>query len=192
MRLQSSQVSGFVVAALLLLGAGSVDADSKNPYYATPAWDQQLSTSNRFVVLPNWVDPNFPSGGAAVLDLETGLVWERSPSTDTSSWTDASFHCNKLTVGNRMGWRLPTVQDLASLIDPTVSVLPPLPAGHPFMHVQSTIYWTATPDLLRPDDGIWAVFLNSSVIHVDSISRDSILNIFPSWCVRGGQAANAQ
>jgi len=60
------------------------------------------------------------------------------------------------------------------------------------MNVQSAIYWTATPDLLRPDDGIWAAYFNSSVIHVDTISRDSTLNIFPSWCVRGGQAGNAQ
>jgi Protein of unknown function (DUF1566) len=185
-----SQAFAFVAAALLTLGAGQVEADSKNPYYATPAWDQQLSLSNRFVVLPNWIDANFPSGGAAVLDLETGLVWERSPSTEQSSWTDASFRCNKLSVGNRMGWRLPTVQDLASLVDPTVSVGPTLPAGHPFMNVQSAIYWTATPDLLRPDDGIWAVYFNAPLIHVDAISRTA----FPmnSWCVRGGQAANAQ
>jgi hypothetical protein len=49
-------------------------------YYANPSWDQQLactSTSNcpRFVVLSNWIDANFPSGGAAVVDRETGLVW---------------------------------------------------------------------------------------------------------------------
>jgi hypothetical protein len=49
------------------------------PYLATPAWDQKLqcdtlTTCPRFVVLSNW-------NSEAALDRETGLVWERSPST---------------------------------------------------------------------------------------------------------------
>jgi hypothetical protein len=47
------------------------------PYYALPAWDQTLSSATRFIVLSNF-------GGVAVLDRETGLVWERSPSNTTS------------------------------------------------------------------------------------------------------------
>ena len=56
------------------------------PYYANPSWNQQLPASTRFVVLSNWIDAAHPSGGAAVLDRKTGLVWEQSPSTSTFIW----------------------------------------------------------------------------------------------------------
>ena len=38
--------------------------------------------------------------------------------------------------GNRKGWRLPTVEELASLVY--------LPSGHPFINVQSGAYWSST------------------------------------------------
>src|SRR5689334_6098081 len=44
------------------------------PYYATPSWDQTLPASTRFIILSNFTSE-------AVLDRDTGLVWERSPST---------------------------------------------------------------------------------------------------------------
>ena len=39
---------------------------------ALPSWDRKMGVVNRFAVLTNW-------SSAAVLDKETGLVWERSP-----------------------------------------------------------------------------------------------------------------
>src|SRR6266404_2490251 len=69
------------------------------PYYANPSWDQQLPASTRFVVLSNWIDAAHASGGAAVLDRETGLVWEQSPSTTTLFWLAAEGHCNDLRTG---------------------------------------------------------------------------------------------
>src|SRR5215831_4870597 len=152
---------GFVAAALLALVASPAAADTVGPYYAPPSWDQQLPASTRFVVLSNWVDSNFPSGGAAVLDRETGLVWERSPSATLFAWEIAQFHCNQLGVGNRLGWRLPTLQELTSLVDPTVAFPgPTLPAGHPFTNVQSTNlqfdYWSATTVAFATDSA-WQV-----------------------------------
>src|SRR5262252_5957843 len=135
---------GFVTAALFALGAAPAFADAAGPYYATPSWDQTLPASTRFVVLSNFAS-------AAVLDRETGLIWERSPSATEQIGVPlpgvfggdyAASHCNNLTVGNRMGWRLPTVQELLTLVDPSQSGLK-LPAGHPFINVQSA-YWTST------------------------------------------------
>src|SRR4030095_1330601 len=82
----------------------------------------------------------------AVLDRETGLVWERSPSTQTLAWPNARLFCAQKAVGGRGGWRLPAFNELASLVDPTVTnpgVLR-LPAGHPFLNVQAAAYWSAT------------------------------------------------
>src|SRR6266446_7891067 len=55
-----------------------------------PAWSQTLPGAQRFVLV---------MGAAAVLDKETGLVWEKSPSPRDSNWLDAQLHCNLSTVG---------------------------------------------------------------------------------------------
>ena len=98
-----------------------------------PAWSQILPAAERFVLV---------MGGAGVLDKETGLVWEQSPDgTTTSIWEDAQVVCNLKAVGNRKGWRVPSVNELASLLDPTNPAgNPDLPVGHPFSTVQSGLY----------------------------------------------------
>jgi Protein of unknown function (DUF1566) len=188
-----------VMIAILAITAGPIRAATSNgPYYATPSWDQQLDctdTANcpRFIKLSNWIDASHPSGGAAVLDRETGLVWEQSPSTSRVLF-DSGF-CNDKNVGNRKGWRLPTIQELASLVDPTVaSPGPTLPAGHPFSNVQSSLYWSATDSGLAftgclPGGGCplhWVVDF-SGVSGVARSNGDAFI-----WCVRGGQGVNPQ
>ena len=112
-----SWMSGAVVIALVGGTTGLAGAQN-GPYYAVPSWDQTLAcpTENncpRFIVVMS---------GEAVLDRETGLVWERSPAIQALlPWQAAQATCNRRLVGNRKGWRLPTIQDLASLIDPSVA-----------------------------------------------------------------------
>jgi hypothetical protein len=171
---------GFVVAASFALGTDPAFADAVGPYYATPSWDQQLPAATRFVVLSNW-------GGAAVLDRETGLVWERSPSTSIFDWLVAQTHCNALGLGNRLGWRLPTLQELASLVDPTVAPPgPTLPAGHPFTNVQSNDYWSANIDA-SGGGGAWAVGFDHGGVSIDTEGFNTFV-----WCVRGGKGVDAQ
>src|SRR5438034_5037361 len=161
---------GLMVLALVGFAANPAGAATTagGPYYANPSWDQQLPASTRFIVLSNWIDAAHPSGGTAVLDRETGLVWEQSPSTAVFSWQEAQFHCNGVDLfpnregvraGNRLGWRLPTLQELASLVDPSVSPPgPKLPSGHPFSNVQSSsVYWSATADATFASNA-WVVF----------------------------------
>src|SRR5713101_5028569 len=108
---------GWVAIGTLVLASGPAQAGSaKGPYYATPSWDQTLACPTpakctRFTVLTNF-------SSAAVLDRETGLVWEQSPATTTHTWSAARSQCADRTVGGRKGWRLPSVHELASLVDP--------------------------------------------------------------------------
>ena len=76
-------------------------------------WDKKLPNTLRFTVLTDF-------DGAAVRDNETGLVWEQSPETKTQNWSGARFACASRTIGGRKGWRLPSVHELASLVDPAV------------------------------------------------------------------------
>jgi hypothetical protein len=181
-------VSLGLAAIVVMLTATRAPAQTTavGPYLATPAWDQKLlcdtmATCPRFIVLSNW-------DSAAVLDRETGLVWDRSPSEATFTWENAHLFCNEVTAGNRLGWRLPAYQELASLMDLSIPVsgIPRLPAGHPFSGVQPTEYWSATI-FDSSTTGAWA-------LNVTFASRNRALQTSPklAWCVRGGQGSDLQ
>jgi hypothetical protein len=129
--------------------------------------------------------------GEAVLDRETGLVWEKVPTSAyqaSYNWIYAQYHCIKLTLGNRKGWRLPTIQELASLVDPSVGPPgPTIPSGSPFEHVLGTWYWSASTSADNPDDAWYVYFYDGSLDHW---SKNSAL--ISAWCVHGGQGVDPQ
>jgi Protein of unknown function (DUF1566) len=140
-----------------------------------PTWSSKL-TKGRFPVLPRF-------NSEAVFDKETGLVWEKSPNTGTFTWVDALAQCYTLEVGGRKGWRLPTIEELASLVDTSQSA-PTLPAGHPF-NVQSSGYWSATT-VASNTSNAW--FVGFFAGNVGDGGGKADINVFRSvWCVRGGQ-----
>ena len=177
-----------VISALLTFAARNATAQTtaNGPYYAWPSWDQTLPSSTRFIVLSNF-------NSQAVLDRETGLVWERSPSIPAfaTSWQDALVSCNNIVVGNRKGWRLPTVQELASLVDPSVAAPgPTLPNGHPFQAVAAAIYWSATESrtlIFGEEPSAWSVSFSSGLVNERPRGADA-----RGWCVRGGQGVDPQ
>ncbi len=148
-----------------------------------PAWSKTLQCDT--TACPRF---ELVMGGAAVLDHETGLVWEQSPSMTSYNWNGAEIQCLQLNTGGRLGWRVPTIQELASLVDPSVLFPgPALPSGHPFNDVQGNWYWSATTVANTSDIAVWVVqFVNGSV--GTFVKTDSI----PVWCVRGGQGADPQ
>jgi len=90
-----------------------------------------------------------------VLDKQTGIVWQRRPSgviwEASDCYGKAVYETYEAEHGGLRGQRLPTLEEMLSLVDPTMSE-PALPAGHPFIEVQwedwimegSDWYWTAT------------------------------------------------
>jgi hypothetical protein len=156
-----------------------------------PSWDNQINSPKRFKVLSEF-------SNAAVLDKETGLVWEQSPlhpdgeETGTRTWIPAQADCNVKIVGNRKGWRLPTVQELATLLDPSnPGGNPDLPVGHPFSNVQSSFYWSATSNVELPASA-WTVDFSEAdnpVGGIGGITKNVPLFV---WCVRGGQGVDLQ
>jgi hypothetical protein len=183
----------FIVSALSLLFVlhtvpARAQTTAAGPYLATPAWDQKLqcdtlTTCPRFVVLSNW-------NSEAVLDRETGLVWERSPDTTKRKWLSAYFHCTERVVSNRSGWRLPSVHELLTLIDPAASFGVGLAPGHPFLNVQEFFYWSATTFPYDRDFFKLTPFLGTAPgFGLQGSNRD---NLLPAWCVRGGQGVDIQ
>ncbi|MDP1769473.1 MAG: DUF1566 domain-containing protein [Nitrospirota bacterium] len=183
--MRSTWVSGAgmitLVGALSLAGCGSggdpaAVAQSSGVIDlsgVTPNWDKALPAASRFTVLAAF-------NNEAVRDNETGLVWGKSPTTTTHTWSNARSSCAERPVGGRMGWRLPSVHELMSLVDPTQSN-PSLPAGHPFLNVQSSLYWSATTSAEDPALAWYVGFFNGNLS-----SPNGKNNTYNFWCVRGG------
>ena len=141
---------GLATASLFVGMHVHAQTTAAGPYYATPSWDQTMPASTRFVVLTNF-------NSQAVLDRETGLVWQRSPFQGIVAGHEvATTFCLNSIVGDRSGWRLPAAAELSSLFDPLATMLPGFSAGHPFtgFPVATAYYWTATTD---PAGGFFAL-----------------------------------
>ena len=83
------------------------------------------------------------------------------------------------SIADRKGWRLPTVEELASLVDPTQSE-PALPSGHPFDNVQSGYYWSSTT-YEGDSTCAWFVGVNYGGVGYDYKTTSKYV-----WLVRGG------
>jgi hypothetical protein len=141
--------------------------------------DVQLHAS-RFQVLEEYE-------GEAVLDTETLLIWERSPSSFETAWANASLRCALTSTGGRLGWRLPSFFELMTLVEPpqrATASKPSLPTGHPFRGVRADPYWTTSSQDIKPGNAYTVDFLRGDVA-VQPKNR-----AYAWWCVRGG-AVNA-
>lgn len=123
-----------LVAATTVLVAASAHAG------AAPTWDKVVTNGqSRFKVLKQFADD-------AVLDKETGLVWDRSPTDSLFDWDTSQTLCIGEVIGGRRGWRLPTAWELMTLSDPSADN-PSLTPGHPFQNVSiDDNYWSSTAD----------------------------------------------
>ena len=153
-------------------------ADGNNFHEIPPAWSQTLSpASERFVLVLN---------NEAVLDKETGLVWARERATIAMTWAEADKYTGDLNIGNRMGWRLPSRDELSSLVD-TSQTNPSLPLGWAtfFGDLEDELdgYWTST--VAPPDysaQGHWNFQFHSAYSFV---APDGTYRLV--LAVRGGQ-----
>lgn len=164
---------------------------NKNMATSIPIWQITQEGTAKSV---EWVDhapnPRFAIYDAGtpgnetddvVLDKETGLVWERTPSTETMGWYSAITNCYRKYLGGRKGWRLPTVEELSSLVDPNEAPLT-LPSGHPFINVQLGAYWSSNTIAEATADAWYVEFTLGNQNNAGK--DDGSLYI---WCVRGGQ-----
>jgi hypothetical protein len=171
-------------AALALAGtAQAVDLRS---------WDQKINdATKRFVVLASF-------NSEAVLDKETQLVWQRSPSPHEVTWRQANFvslsdpSCAAANIGGRQGWRLPTRFELLSLADRSVAGPVQLPAGHPFVGISpDAFYWTSdrSTDAADGMPRYFAIsFSTQAMIHQQI---EPLLNMTRVWCARGHGSPNS-
>ena len=152
-----------------------------------------------------WPDPRFSvNGDETVTDNLTGLMWfrdanclathyggfdfEGTPGDGRVSWSKALDFIAGINSGTYPNcgsvyrdWRLPNRKELHSLIDFS-RYLVALPAGHPFINVQTGYYWSSST---KADETLkaWVVGLWDGRIAGFPKGNPSSL---PLWPVRGG------
>ena len=174
--MQISNSSAVLLGVCVLLASVFTIPFLSGHNLATQSWDKKLPSAARFTALSDF-------GGAAVRDEETGLVWQTTLETTEMSWTDARAACADKEIGGRKGWRLPSISELSSLVEPTVKTRPTLPLGHPFTNVQD-VYWSATT-VTDNTKSAWLVFFDTGkVLHTFKTVT------FNVWCVRNGTTAD--
>ena len=138
-----------------------------------PTWDKIIPTAQRFV---DALD------GTAVLDKETGLVWAKSPDSILRLWQAAMDYCDTLYLGGRLGWRLPTIQELGSLIDRSNPDFIKLPVLHPFQNVQAYGYWSSST-YAGDTTYAWDIYMGNGLVYKYYKASYN----FYVWPVRSGQ-----
>lgn len=160
-----------VLGALFLMTAPTVGLSSDSGIVSS-------THSSRFQILDE-------SNGEAVLDTETQLIWERSPSSTETGWANASLRCALSSAGGRLGWRLPSFFELMTLVEPSplaTSNKPSLPAGHPFHGVRAGLYWTTNSYDSEPTNAYAIDFVRGDL----TPQRKNRTHAY--WCVRGGSS----
>lgn len=179
-------ITVFMATALFLPGlvsAGDLEPSAPpGPTMKTldeipPTWSQKFATANeRFELVLD---------GQGVLDKETGLVWARDATTVAGSWHHAFVYCRSIAISDRKGWRLPSIEELASLLDMT-QIFPALTSGIGFKFEFggsfSFYVWSSTEHESN-NDYAWVLHPLSGGVyerHKDSTG-------YRIWPVRGGQ-----
>lgn len=194
--------AGLISLSLGLESANALDIRS---------WDRDIKKAERrFIVLSTL-------NNEAVLDKETQMVWERTPDNSSKDWYGARNACVRKEVDGKAGWRLPSIQELSSLVDATQND-PAIKSGHPFLSVNSRAYWSGTKaamvtsvsspsdsdqagatgaaDVSELKEAAWnldfgtsgaVTFSTPDAINLNTLSANKL-----TWCVRGPSASQSE
>jgi hypothetical protein len=106
--------------------------------------------------IPDTGDPNEPIcnlraytdlGNGIISDDVTGLLWQKETAPDTYNWRGAHDYCSTLTLGGFSDWRLPTIQELSTLVDCGITAPGPAISMEYFPDTQPSFYWSSTAGL---------------------------------------------
>lgn len=117
------------------------------------------------------------SAAGVVTDNATGLQWQDDAVGSTMSWSDAATYCTGLALDSG-GWRLPTKQELKSLVDYSrhSPVIDPI-----FQNTASYSYWSSTTYAPDTDKALAVYFYYGNGYAYSKTTT------FYVRCVRGGQ-----
>ena len=74
------------------------------------------------LALPVWAADRFiDNGDGTIIDNQTGLMWAHKDNGKPINWDDGRRYCQNFEACGHADWRMPTLAELQTLYDPTVS-----------------------------------------------------------------------
>ncbi len=146
----SEELRGVIVSRLnrarpqqILAVAASLCAQDERSSEATP-------------VVVTGLSERLEISGSVVTDHKTGLMWTRSNvGGKRFTWGEAKKWGSD--IGGYADWRLPTIQELLSIVDYERASGPTI---NPVFECDASWYWTSTPVASSPSDYAWVVSFN--------------------------------
>ena len=86
-----------------------------------------------------------------VVDTRAKLTWQRTVDAGTYAWAVATTYCGNSSLAGG-GWRMPTIQELLTLVDPTK--FNPAIDGKAFPSTPAEPFWSSTP---KAGGNVWYV-----------------------------------
>jgi hypothetical protein len=119
-------------------------------------------------------EPYTANGVQLVIDHVTGLMWQQSGSDTQMNWNEAKASAQQLNqngYGGYTDWRLPTIEELASLLEFEQK------NGHlyidPVFDSAQSFCWSA--DSVMSSNAAWAVAFNSGHVYYDALERGNFV-----------------
>lgn len=85
------------------------------------------------------------NGDGTITDLNTGLVWQQTPSSQTFTWQEAIEYCKELELDGKNDWRIPSLKELFSISD--------FSSGWPYLN---TDYFDLASGQVSKDEQFWS------------------------------------
>jgi hypothetical protein len=93
-------------------------------------------------------------------DTYTGLLWQDTYDVKDKEMTyeEAESYCHNLKITDQVGWRVPTLKELVSLVD-YKKYKPAILDG--FEYTGNEAYWSSTPSVQDIKKEVWGVNFTS-------------------------------
>lgn len=101
-------------------------------------------------------------GDGTISDIQTGLMWQKDGSAaDKLNWRDAFQYCKKLNLGGYSDWRMPTLNELKTLINEQEENQHIMLNSQGFQNIRPENYWSATSSMVTFDGQNCSAYLLS-------------------------------
>jgi hypothetical protein len=114
-----------------------------------------------------------------VYDTKTKLAWQQAPAPSTSTQPNALAYCASLSLSGS-GWRLPTMKELITIVDFSVTTTEPTINSTVFPGTPANYFWSSTSFAVNSGSA-WVVLFANGPIFTNGVAASNSYNV---RCVR--------